>query len=760
MTLLVPISNDHQGAIERLSALVTPLFRGSGLTPPPGHLLIASQCRIQGCRRTGRPGDGLCAAHDELWSTAHVPDLSLDQWAARVAGGPLPCRVTRCFFGRSRGGLCTRHAYRWRTQGSPPVEDWVTTADDLPGAHAECLVHGCRLWSSDWHGFCVAHGTRFHSSRGPHSTDDLRDLTLQQLREAHRREADAFILAEERRNARSVGVDLAGLGPGLRLELQYLFQIYLEHGPRRVTLANWDAVVRSLRRHQVTTLTEATASRWITVLGLERNTDAKTVLRWGCDQLDHILNGDGWDREYDHDTWRLSCLGYGGYGHALLVFDKIGQPWLRELTKQWTRHRLCTGISPGGASGGVRALTSFSMYLDDLRRPPRGLRELTHTMVQGWCSHLAQGGCAASTRMGLIGQVSVFLRDVHRRGWAPTLPSTTIVLPEDFPPREPRKARGLSEHVMAQIEGEGALALLPVRYRLIVDVLLQCGLRSGDCLALDVDCLLRDGDGHAYLQYLNHKMKRTAFVPIDDALAARLEHQRRTVLDTYPTHPPGLLLFPSATANPTGTKAFSPSGLHGVFQRWLADLEVRDEQGHRVHITPHQLRHTFGTRLINRDVKQHIVQQLLDHTSPEMTAHYARLHDRTVRQAWAKARLLDIHGNPAHDAGDAMLADATWTRHSVEKVKQTLPNGYCGMPQQSPCDHANVCLTCPLFITSADFLPQHQAQLSATLELIDISNRRGHQRLVESNQKVATNLRHIIAACEQDPTEEDTADAR
>jgi integrase len=34
----------------------------------------------------------------------------------------------------------------------------------------------------------------------------------------------------------------------------------------------------------------------------------------------------------------------------------------------------------------------------------------------------------------------------------------------------------------------------------------------------------------------------------------------------------------------------------------LERCEVRDGRGRPVHLTPHQQRHTFGTRLINRDV--------------------------------------------------------------------------------------------------------------------------------------------------------------
>ena len=49
----------------------------------------------------------------------------------------------------------------------------------------------------------------------------------------------------------------------------------------------------------------------------------------------------------------------------------------------------------------------------------------------------------------------------------------------------------------------------------------------------------------------------------------------------------------------------------------------------------------------NRDVPQHVVQKILDHDSPLMTAHYARLSDKTVRDHWEKARKVDAEGRPS-----------------------------------------------------------------------------------------------------------------
>jgi hypothetical protein len=46
----------------------------------------------------------------------------------------------------------------------------------------------------------------------------------------------------------------------------------------------------------------------------------------------------------------------------------------------------------------------------------------------------------------------------------------------------------------------------------------------------------------------------------------------------------------------------------------------------------------------NRDVPQEVVRVLLDHDSHMMTAHYARLNDKTVRKHWEQAHKVNIKG--------------------------------------------------------------------------------------------------------------------
>ena len=157
-----------------------------------------------------------------------------------------------------------------------------------------------------------------------------------------------------------------------------------------------------------------------------------------------------------------------------------------------------------------------------------------------------------------------------------------------------------------------------------------------------------------------------------------------------------------------------------------------------------------GTTLINNDVPQHVVQKILDHDSPEMTAHYARLSDTTIRRHWEAARKVNTQGETVTVDPNGPLAEAAWAKHRLGQATQALPNGYCGLPLIKTCEHANACLTCPLFLTTSEFLPHHRQQHQQTPQIITAAQARGQTRMVAMNQQVADNLEKIITSLEDD----------
>jgi hypothetical protein len=301
---------------------------------------------------------------------------------------------------------------------------------------------------------------------------------------------------------------------------------------------------------------------------------------------------------------------------------------------------------------------------------------------------------------------------------------------------------------MVQVEQPANLDRWPdPAHRLVTLLLIRCGLRVSDACTLRFDCLVHDGQRAPYLRYINNKMKREAAVPIDEELESAIGAQQRRVLQRWPDGNPNL--FPRQKANASGQWSLAADTYRNMLESWLRTCDVHDEHGRRVHLTAHQWRHTFATRLINRDVPQEVIRILLDHESMEMTSHYARISDQTVRRRWEQAAKVNIKGERVSIDPDGPLAQARWAKTRYGIATQTLPHGYCGLPVQKSCPHANACLTCPVFLTGPEFLPELREHRSRTLNLIERAEQSGHSRVAEMNNQVLTNLDRMIGEVAQ-----------
>ena len=280
-----------------------------------------------------------------------------------------------------------------------------------------------------------------------------------------------------------------------------------------------------------------------------------------------------------------------------------------------------------------------------------------------------------------------------------------MFFPADNPKTPERLPRALAEQVMAQLEHPANLDRWDnPAYRLVTLILMRCGLRVTDALRLRTDCVVTDADGAALPALLQPQDETRGAGPDRRGTARLIGEQRQRVADRWPDG--ARSCSPARPRTSTAATPLSSSTYRLALYRWLARCDIRDEHGQPVHFTPHQWRHTLGTRLINRDVPQEVVRRILDHDSPQMTAHYARLHDTTVRRHWEAARKVDIQRRrPSSSTPPGRSAEAAWAKQRLGRATQALPNGFCGLPVQKTCPHANACLTCPMFLTTAEFLP-------------------------------------------------------
>lgn len=133
-----------------------------------------------------------------------------------------------------------------------------------------------------------------------------------------------------------------------------------------------------------------------------------------------------------------------------------------------------------------------------------------------------------------------------------------------------------------------------------------------------------------------------------------------------------------------------------------------------------------------------------------MTSHYANITDPTVRRRWEQAMKVNVKGERVALEPDGPLGQAQWAKTRYGMATQTLSNGYCGLPVQKRCPHANACLTCPVFVTGPEFLPELREQRHRTLTFIEVAAGKGQARVAQMNQQVLTNLDKMIGEMEKD----------
>ncbi len=462
------------------------------------------------------------------------------------------------------------------------------------------------------------------------------------------------------------------------------------------------------------------------------------------------FNGDLVEDAYTADRWLADELGIVvRRGHETVRFTGIEQDWLRVAAKRWCRFRLATGSAYGTINSTAQGLTRFSQFLTERHPTVVDMSGVTRTLLEHYLSWMASTRWATTTRSTTLTMLRGFLDWGHRYGQLPGLATNAVLYVEEVTRPEDALPKFIPEFVMNQLESDVNLDQLPSpTVRNLVVLLIETGLRGGDACALEFNPIIADSTGWPCLRFTNTKIGAEQLIPLSVKAADTIRAQQSHVRDRWPAGSPWL--FPGIAANPDGSKPYAHGSLSSQLGRWQARIQVCDETGRPVRVHAHQFRHTAGTRLINAGVPQHVIQKLLGHASPRMTARYAQIHDHTVRDAFEQfcRQRVNIAGDHLDYDPDAITADAERVKHDLARIRDSLPNGYCGRPPQQDCPHPNACLTCPDFQTTPEFLDIHRHQADTNRRLIARADANGQFRLADNLRHVQTSLDRIIPALE------------
>jgi len=266
-------------------------------------------------------------------------------------------------------------------------------------------------------------------------------------------------------------------------------------------------------------------------------------------------------------------------------------------------------------------LFAFLVYLKSIGR--RHIETVTREDICAYIEHEQDRGLRATTVESTARGIYCFYRYLVDRD---------IVHPKILT----RKIRIKTPQPLPRaIDPEDIQSLLRVitnlRDRTLILVLLRTGMRIGELLRTKLIDLNFAERRIEIFEAQKNRVGRVVYIS-DDALSSLkqwLEQRKRDSEYVFYGHQGRMLTYEAARSR---------------FVKYLAKAGLSNKG-----YTLHALRHTFASELLNAGMRLECLQQLLGHSSIEMTRRYARLTDNTRREEYFKAMQIiesgGVHGH-------------------------------------------------------------------------------------------------------------------
>ncbi len=281
------------------------------------------------------------------------------------------------------------------------------------------------------------------------------------------------------------------------------------------------------------------------------------------------------------------------------------------------------------------AQNTLLSYRRDLKRyatvlHDRGIADVaavTESDVSDFLARLRQGDeehppLSASSAARAVIAVRGFHKFVVREGMA-TVDPARPVRPPKRPQRLPKAIPLEAVQALIEAAGKGARAELTTRDSALLELLYGTGARISEAVGLDVD----DLDLDSRTVRLLGKGGKERIVPLGSYALAALDRylvQGRPVLNAAGKGLPAVFL------NARGGRLSRQSA-------WAVLAAAAKAAGLDVEVSPHTLRHSFATHLLDGGADVRVVQELLGHASVATTQLYTLVTVDRLREVYASS---------------------------------------------------------------------------------------------------------------------------
>jgi integrase/recombinase XerC len=278
------------------------------------------------------------------------------------------------------------------------------------------------------------------------------------------------------------------------------------------------------------------------------------------------------------------------------------------------------GASPHTLKGYREDLHALAEYLSDGDGHTPAPGSITTNELRGFLSALHEAGYAKTSISRRMASVRSFMTFGQREGWAKSNPAKAL--------RNPRKSRKLphfltTEEIGSLLDAPKGNTPAGVRDRAILETLYSAGLRVSELVGLNDG----DVDSSSGIVRIRGKGKKERLAPIG-SYADRALKKWLAVRTLSPREKTG-------REAPVFTNKFGTRLTTRSVARML-EKHIK-ENGLDQRTSPHTLRHSFATHLLDRGADIRSVQELLGHKSLVTTQIYTHVSTANLRAAYEKA---------------------------------------------------------------------------------------------------------------------------
>jgi len=241
-------------------------------------------------------------------------------------------------------------------------------------------------------------------------------------------------------------------------------------------------------------------------------------------------------------------------------------------------------------------------------------------LVRRYAAELSQQGAAPTTVARKLAALRGLFRTLVELGALDQSPADLVGAPKR-PQRLPAVLP--AAEVAALLDRIPAAAPLERRDRALFELAYACGLRAEELVRLDVDALRFDAEEVR----VEGKGSKTRFVPIGEHALRALERYLEAGRPELAAAGEGeRALFLSRSG-----RRLSTSDVRRRLRAWTR------RAGLAAGISPHALRHSFATHLLDGGADLRAIQELLGHASVSTTQIYTRVESARLRSAYARS---------------------------------------------------------------------------------------------------------------------------